>query len=68
MQEMKETQVLSLGEEDLPEKEMVTHASTFHLETWTEESGGLQFIGSQKAGHKWSNLAQHSIVMDICTD
>ena len=24
---------------------------------WTEEPGGLQFIGLQRAGHDWSNLA-----------
>ena len=24
---------------------------------WTEEPGGLQFMGSQRVGHDWSNLA-----------
>ena len=27
---------------------------------WTEEPGRLQFIGPQRVGHDWSNLAQHS--------
>ena len=27
---------------------------------WTEEPGGLQSMGSQRAGHNWSDLAQHS--------
>ena len=26
---------------------------------WTEEPGGLQFLGSQRVGHNWSNLASH---------
>ena len=47
---MQETQVLSLGFEDPPEKEMATHSSIL---AWrilrTEESGGLQSTGSQKS-------------------
>ena len=27
---------------------------------WTEKSGGLQSMGSQRAGHDWSDLAQHT--------
>ena len=40
---MKETQVQSLGGEDLLEKGMVTHSSilTWRI-PWTEEAGGLQ--------------------------
>ena len=39
---MQETQVLSLGQEDLLEKEMATHSSILAWEIpWTEEAGGL---------------------------
>ena len=47
-----ETQVQSLGGEDLLEKEMATH---FSILAWriprTEELGGLQSMGSQIVGH-----------------
>ena len=49
---MQETQVQSLGWEDPLEKKMATHSSILAWEIpWTEESGGLQFIASQGAGH-----------------
>ena len=55
MQKMQETQVWSLGWENPLEKEMETHSSIF---AWkiprTEESGGLQSIGSQRVGHDWA--------------
>ena len=45
-------QVQSLDQEDPLEKEMATHSSVLAWEIpWAEESGGLQFIGSQRAGH-----------------
>ena len=44
--------VQSLGREDPLEKEMATHASVLAWEIlWTEEPGGLQFIGLQRVGH-----------------
>ena len=44
-----EPQVRSLGQEDSLEKEMATHSNILAWEIpWTEEPGGLQFIGSQK--------------------
>ena len=47
--EMQETQVRSLGWEDSLEKEMATHSSILAWEIpWTEETGGLQPMGSQK--------------------
>ena len=47
-----ETQVQSLGWDDPLEKEMATHSSILALKIpWTEESGRLQSIGSQKVGH-----------------
>ena len=49
MQEMQETQIQSLGQEDLLEKEMATHTSIL---AWkipgTEEPGGLQPMGLQR--------------------
>ena len=49
---MQETRVLSLGGEDPLEKEMATHSSIL---AWriprTEEPGGLQSMGLQRAGH-----------------
>ena len=48
---MQETQVLSLGQEDVLWKEMATHCSTFACEiAWAEEPGGLQSMGSQRVG------------------
>ena len=49
---MRETQVQSLGREDLVEKEMATHPSILAWETpWTEKPGGPQSMGSQGVGH-----------------
>ena len=49
---MQETQVRSLGLEDLLEKEMATHSGTLAWEIpWTEEPGRLQSMGSQRVGH-----------------
>ena len=52
MQELQETQVRSLGQEDLLEKEMATHSSIL---AWripqTEELGGLQSTGLQRVRH-----------------
>ena len=46
---MQETQVRSLGQEDPLEKEMASHSSILAWQIpWTEEPGGLQFMGSQK--------------------
>ena len=47
-----ETQVQSLGREDLLEKEMATHSSILAWRIpWTEEPGRLQSMGSQRVGH-----------------
>ena len=52
---MRETQVQSLGWEDLLEKEMATHSSTL---AWriprTEEPGRLQSMGLQRVRHDWA--------------
>ena len=45
-------QVRSLDREDPLEKEMATHSSTLAWRIpWMEESGRLQFMGSQRVGH-----------------
>ena len=58
---MWETQVPSLGGEDLLETEMAIHSSML---AWriprTEESGGLQSIGSQRVRHDWVMNTQHA--------
>ena len=49
---MQETQVLSLGWEDPLEEGMATHSSILAWSIlWTEETGGLQSMGSQRVGH-----------------
>ena len=49
MPAMQETRVQSLGWEDLMEKGMTTHSSSFIWRIpWTEEPGGLQSVGSQR--------------------
>ena len=46
---MQDTQIQSLNQEDPLEKEMATHSSILAWRIpWTEESGGLQSIGSQR--------------------
>ena len=51
--EMQETQARLLGQEDPLEEGMATHSSILACRMpWTEEPGGLQFIGSlQRVGH-----------------
>ena len=52
MQEIQETQVPSLGQEDPLEEKIATHSSIL---AWripcTEELVGLQTMGSQRVGH-----------------
>ena len=59
---MQETRVQSLGQEDALEKGMATHSSILAwryillgentpLPPWTEESGRLHALGSQRVGH-----------------
>ena len=46
---MWETQVRSLGWEDLLEKEIATHSSTLAWKIpWLEEPGGLQSLGLRR--------------------
>ena len=49
---MQETQVPSLGREDLVQKEIATHSSILAWEIpWTGETAGLQSMGSWGVGH-----------------
>ena len=49
---MKETRVLSLGQEDPLEKGMAPHSSILAWRSpWTEEPGELRFIGLQTVRH-----------------
>ena len=50
--------VWSLGWEDPLEEGMATHSSVLAWRfPWTEEPGGPQCMGSQRAGHNWSDWA-----------
>ena len=52
---MRETQVQSLGREDLLEKEMATHSRILAWKIpWMEEPVRLQSMGSQRVGHEWA--------------
>ena len=54
---MQETQVQSLGWENSLEKEMATHSSILAWEIpWTEEPGGIQPTGSQRATNPLSHF------------
>ena len=47
-----ENWVRSLGQDNTLEKEMATYSSISAWRIpWTEEPGGLQSMGSQRAGH-----------------
>ena len=57
-QELQETQVQSLGQEDSLEEGMAIHSSILVWRIpWTEEPSGLQSIGLQGVKHDWSDLA-----------
>ena len=64
---MQETQVWSLGWEDLLEKGMASHFSILTLRIpWTEEPGGLQSMGSRRVEHDWvTNTFTSYIVMIV---
>ena len=58
VQQLQETQVQTLDQEDLLEKEMPTHSSILAWRIlWTEEPGGVQCMASKRVRHDWSNLA-----------
>ena len=49
---VQETWIQSLAQEDPLQEEMATHSSVLAWEIpWTEETGGLQSMGSQRVRH-----------------
>ena len=53
---MQEVRVQFLGWDDTLEEEMATHSSILAWEIpWTQETGGLQSMGSQKSQTRLSN-------------
>jgi len=57
---MRETWVLSLGQEDSLEKEMATHSRILAGRIpWTEEPGGPQSMGLQRVGHDFVTKQQN---------
>ena len=60
---IRETQVQSLSQEDLLEKEMATHSSILAWKMpWTEEPGRLWSMGSQRVGHDWETSLSLSLI------
>ena len=56
-------QIRSLGPEDPLEKGIATHSSILAWRIpWTEETGGLYSIVSQRVGHNGSDLHSTEIV------
>ena len=50
-----EARIQSLGQEDPLEEGVATHSSLLARRIpWTEKSGQLQSMGSQRAGHDWT--------------
>ena len=61
---MRETQVQSLGQEDVLEKEMATHSGILAWKIpWTEEPGRLQCMGLQRS--KESDLTERLHLLSI---
>ena len=57
----------SLGREDPLEKGMATHPSILAwISPWTEEPGGLQFMGLQRVGHNRGRM--HLLVKILLVD
>ena len=61
MQEMPESWVGSLVQEDPLEEEVVTHSSILAWEIpWTEEPGGIHSMGSQRVGQGCEHTCTHT--------
>ena len=68
---MWETPVGSLSWEDSLEKEMATYSRWDSLARripWTEESGGLQSMGSQRVRHDWVALTHYLLACIASND
>ena len=54
---MQETWIQSLGRENPLEEGIATHSSILAWKIpWTEEPGGLQFMGLYRVGHIWAHI------------
>ena len=71
---IQETCVRSLGGEGPLEKGMATHSSVLAWRIpWTEKSGGLQFVRSQRVRHDWATNTHththtHNSILDLARD
>ena len=66
VQEMYETWVGFLGQEDPLEEDMATNCSILAWRIpWTEEPGGLQSTRSQRVGHTEEYVLNDSLVTEI---
>ena len=64
LQETQETKFRSLGLEDPLEKGMASHSSILAWRIpWTEESGRLQSMGSQRVAHGWAHMHDHKLIL-----
>ena len=56
-----QTQVRSVDQEDLQEKEMAPHSSILAWKIpWMEQPGRLQSMGLQRVGHDWATSLSHN--------
>ena len=63
---VQETQVPFLGQEDPPEKGMATHSSILVWRIpWTEEPGGLQPMGLQRATNMTEALTNNNLTFGV---
>ena len=64
---IQETWIWSLGQDDPLEKGLATHSSILAWRIpWTEETGGLQSMGSQRVGHNLVTEQQQSAFKFFC--
>ena len=61
--------VQSLRQEDPLEEGISTHSSILAWKIpWTEEPGGLQFMGLQRVGHDLLAKQQHNLYIVKCSN
>ena len=66
IQETEEMRMRSLGREDRLEEEVAFCSSILACEIpWTEESGGLQSMGSQRVRHNWALMFCYAMWVEI---
>ena len=66
---MQETWIWSRDQEDPLEEEMATHSSILSRRIpWTEETGRLQSIVSQRVRHDWSDSIAQKVTQKLLYD